>query len=77
MREVEGTLLGRKSEWAVSFFTRRGPWMVAAAPARVCFSHCCCSVAKSCSTLTDPMGCSTPGSFVLHYPLEFAQIHVH
>ena len=25
----------------------------------------------------DPMDCSTPGSFVLHHLLEFAQIHVH
>ena len=28
---------------------------------------CCCSVAKSCLTLCDPMDCSTLGSFVLHY----------
>ena len=27
--------------------------------------------------LCDPMDCSTPGSFVLHYPPEFAQTHVH
>ena len=27
--------------------------------------------------LCDPMDCSTPGFLVLHYPLEFAQIHVH
>ena len=38
---------------------------------------CCCSVAKSCLTLCDPMDCSTPGSSVLHCLLEFAQIHVH
>ena len=24
--------------------------------------YCCCSVAKSCPTLCDPMSCSTPGS---------------
>ena len=41
------------------------------------FGHCCCSVTKSCLTLCDPMDCSTPGSTVLHYLLEFAQIHVH
>ena len=29
---------------------------------------CCCSVAKSCLTLGDPMHCSTPGLSVLHYP---------
>ena len=27
----------------------------------------CCSVAKLCPTLCDPMDCSTPGSSVLHY----------
>ena len=36
----------------------------------------CCSVAKSCLTLCDPLDCSTPGSSVLHYLPEFAQIHV-
>ena len=35
----------------------------------------CCSV-KLCLTLCNPMNCSTPGSPVLHYLLEFAQIHV-
>ena len=38
---------------------------------------CCCSVAKLCPALCDPMDCSTPGSSVLHYLLEFAQLHVH
>ena len=35
---------------------------------------CCCSVAKSCLTLCNPMDCSTPGFRVLPYLLEFAQI---
>ena len=38
---------------------------------------CCCSVAKLCLTLCDPMDCSTPGFPVLHYFPEFAQIHAH
>ena len=38
---------------------------------------CCCSVAKSCLTLCDPMDYGTPGFSVPHYFLEFAQIHVH
>ena len=38
---------------------------------------CCCSVAKSCSTRCNPMDCSRPGQPVLHYLLEFVQIHVH
>ena len=43
----------------------------------IMFSCCCCSVAKSCPTLCDPMKCSMPGFPVLHYVLEFAQTHVH
>jgi len=38
---------------------------------------CCCSVMKSCLTLCDLMDCNMPGFPVLHYPLEFAQIHIH
>ena len=38
---------------------------------------CWCSVTKSCLTLCDPMDYSMPGFVVLHYLLEFAQIHVH
>ena len=30
-----------------------------------------------CPALGDPVDCSTPGSSVLHYLPEFAQIHVH
>ena len=37
----------------------------------------CCSVSSSCSTLRNPMNCGIPGSPVLHYLLEFAQINVH
>ena len=37
----------------------------------------CCSVVKSCLTLCDPVNCSMPDSYVLHYLLELAQIHVH
>ena len=39
--------------------------------------HCCCSVAKLCLTLCNPMDCSMPGFLVLHYLPEFAQTHVH
>ena len=38
---------------------------------------CCCSVTKSCPALCDPMDWSTPGSSVLYYLPELAQIHVH
>ena len=37
----------------------------------------CCPVARSCLTVCDPVDHSVPGSFVLHYLLEFAQTHVH
>ena len=37
----------------------------------------CCSVAKSCLTLCDPIDCSTRGFPVLYYVLELIQIHVH
>ena len=35
------------------------------------------SVTQLCLTLCDPKDCSTPGSSVLHYIPQFAQIHVH
>ena len=38
---------------------------------------CCFSDLKLCLTVFDLMDCSTPGFPVLHYLLEFAQIHVH
>ena len=38
---------------------------------------CCCSVAKSCLTLCDPLDCSMLNFPVLHCLLEFAQVHVH
>ena len=40
-------------------------------------SCCCCSVVKSFPTVCNPTDYSTPGLPVLHYLLEFAQIHVH
>ena len=42
-----------------------------------CGEFCCCSVSKSCPAFCDPLDCSTPGSPVLHYLLEFVHIHVH
>ena len=38
---------------------------------------CCCSVAKSCLTLCDPMDCSISGFPVLHQLPELTQTHVH
>ena len=39
--------------------------------------RCCCSVAKSCPTLHDPLDCSTPSFPVPYHLLEFAQVHFH
>ena len=36
----------------------------------------CCSVARSCPTLCNPMDCGMPGLPVLQYLPEFAQTHV-
>ena len=42
------------------------------------YKYCgCCSVATSCLTLYNPVGCSVPGSSVLHCLPKFAQIHLH
>ena len=38
---------------------------------------CWCSVTKLCLTLCNLMDCSTPGSPVLRYLLEFAHSHAH
>ena len=40
-------------------------------------SFFCCSVAKSCQTLWDPVNCGILGFPVIHYLLEFAQTHIH
>ena len=40
-------------------------------------THLCCSLAKLCPSVCDPMNCSTVGSLVLHYLPEFAQTRVY
>ena len=49
----------------ISFF--QIPWSIC----------CCCSVARSCPIICDPMNCRTPVFSVLHYFPEFAQTHIH
>ena len=41
------------------------------------FYCCCCSVAQSCLTFWNSMGCSTSGFPVLHHFSELVQTHVH
>ena len=43
----------------------------------MCVYLFCCSVAKSCLNLCDPLDCSTPGFPVHHQLLELTQTHVH
>ena len=52
-----------------SITLKQGPWGLA-------YLCCCCSVAKSCPTLCDPMDRGVPGFPVHHYLPEFAQTHV-
>ena len=40
------------------------------------FISCCFSVIQLCLAICNPMDCGMPGSSVLHYLPEFAQIHV-
>ena len=49
------------------------PWQV---PFCFLFLCCCCSVAKLCPTLCNPVDCSSAGFPVLHHLPEFAQTHV-
>ena len=51
-------------------------WMSTAWVVYLTKMSCCCSVAKSCLTVCNPMDCSIPGSSVLHYLSDIAQIHV-
>ena len=47
------------------------------ATGKPCKRLCFCSVHKLCLTLWHSVDCSMPGSHVLHYLPEFAQIHIH
>ena len=51
---------------------RAGKWEVQSIRYKM---SCCCSVAESCLTLSDPIDCSMPSSSVLYYLPEFDQIH--
>ena len=41
------------------------------------YCYCGCSVTKLCPILCNPVDGSLPDSSALHYPPEFAQIHIH
>ena len=71
---VHGIFQARVLEWgAIAFSSRTHSfsycvWLLS--------WSCCCSVGKSCLTLSDSMDCSIPGFLVLHHFLEFTQTHV-
>ena len=67
------TLISSLALWLLGRFGHR----VVVGGGEVKVGCCYYSVSKSCLTLCDPMDCSTSGFPVLHYLLEFAQIHVH
>ena len=64
---VHGIFQARVLEWGAIAFSGWKAWSL----------ELTCSIAKSCPTLCNPMDYSTPSSSVLHYLLEFVQIHVH
>ena len=58
-------------------YFRRIKWEVAKANMTKVITICCRSVTKLCPTLYNPVSYSNPGSSVLPYLLEFAQIHIY
>ena len=71
--------LAKASQWLNAYFRALvfSPTLLSK-KALLCFAfRYCCSVAKPCLTLCDPVNCNTPGFPVLHHLLEFAQTHVH
>ena len=75
---------GSKSEMRVGFCWGLSFWLADAYLLPVAWygrarerAFSCCSVAKSCTTLRDPVDCCLPGFPVPHHLLEFAQFHVH
>ena len=76
-RPSPSTRFGQKKKKINHFFLDQE----ATCPLSLYFSFlpycCCCWVARLCPAFCALMGCSMPGSPVPHYPLEFAQIHVH
>ena len=57
---------GIENNWRWALFTCTFIWLF----------KFCCSVAKSCVTICNPMYCSMPGFPVLYHLLEFAQTQV-
>ena len=58
------------------FLTSKWGYLIKAEHVFISNVLCCCSVAKSYLTLSNPIGCSTPGLPVPYHLPEFAQVHV-
>ena len=71
--EVENKSMVSRS-WAGEEFDSKGAAWSCSGWGSSLDPNCCCSVAKSCPALCDPVDYSTPA---LHCLLEFAQTHVH
>ena len=46
-------------------------------PVKMLFHICCCSVAKSCPTLCNPVDCSMPGFLVLPHLLDLVKMFLY
>ena len=70
-----------RNQTHISCISHIGKWILYHWPTweacHINLSCCCCSVAQSCLTLCDPMGCIMPGFPVLHHLPELTQTHVH
>ena len=73
----KGLLQCCKGAIAVERIVTMGPEVSLRVTQKGFYKRSRCSVAKLCTTLGDPMNCSTPGFPVLHHLSEFAQIHAH
>ena len=78
-QQMDSTVRGYigSSPWSLSMMTESIQISVSFGFYLPVMGICCCSTAKPCLTLCNPADCSTPGSSVLHYRPELAQIHVH
>ena len=78
---VCGIFQARVLEWvrllAKTFFWQPGGLTEQLVAGQISISSVLSSVTMSCSTLCNPMDCSTPGFPVHHQLLELAQTHIH
>ena len=71
--QTVGRRKGRKKEGSMTILSAESPSLQQSFQKSHMYPLCC-SVAKSCPTLCDPMDCSTPGFPVLHYLPELLKL---